>query len=403
MHIILVIYGGLDQVTGGYLYDRKVVSFLRAKGIEVEVASLPSRPYMCAALQGLTAQVRSLIKSRGGKKHDRPLVVIDELTHPSLLIPLLFRSGTLGHVVVLVHHLRCDERRGPIGRLISGLIERLLLNRSAHIIVNSSITEISVRKRLRREIPLFVCRPGCDTLPQPLDTAEGIGMRHSEEGVRLLTVGNIIPRKGHMALIRGLRPLRHMKWRLTIVGKDEPESRYSKRLHALIDAEDMGCRVSFAGTVDDRELVRLYSSADIFLFPSSHEGYGIALAEALRFGLPFIASDSGGVREIVGMEGQSDLDAADEDAEEGGRRAKGVRRCRGGFLTEQDHTEAFGLCLRRLIEDSELRKNLSAEATERSRELPSWDDTGACFYRALQAAVDTGKSQSLRSCNQGYA
>ena len=41
MHIGLVIYGSLDTISGGYIYDRKLVEYLRSKGDVVEVISLP--------------------------------------------------------------------------------------------------------------------------------------------------------------------------------------------------------------------------------------------------------------------------------------------------------------------------------------------------------------------------
>jgi glycosyltransferase involved in cell wall biosynthesis len=165
-------------------------------------------------------------------------------------------------------------------------------------------------------------------------------------------------------------------------------------LHTLIDAGHLESRIRFTGTVEDEALIRLYAHADLFLFPSSHEGYGIALAEALRFGLPYVAFDSGGVREITGSEVEVGSSAAgDSDPDPDLVRVGaletslfgGLHRCRGGFLVSRDRPETFRVLLRRLIEDGELRRQLSAGALERSRELPTWEETGACFNRALRS------------------
>jgi glycosyltransferase involved in cell wall biosynthesis len=396
MDIILVIYGSLDQVTGGYLYDRKVVERLRLEGTYVQILSLRKRPYLCTVLQGFTSRVRDLLGAeieKGGS-----LIVIDELAHPSFFIPLLFRLRPVDHLVTLVHHLRADERIGPVQRLIAVILEKVLLNRSAFIVVNSSNTENSVRHRMRKGATarIQVCRPGCDTLREPAGEAIPTDREPSTHGVQLLTVGNVIPRKGHMALLNALTTMSELSWHLTVVGRDDPRTRYSRRLHTSIDEGHLECRIRFTGTVEDEALVRLYTRADLFLFPSSHEGYGIALAEALRFGLPFVAFDSGGIREITGSElgdgfsaaGESNPDPDQDPLRVGtlkNGRIEGLHRCRGGFLVAWDHPETFRVLLRRLIEDGELRRQLSAGALERSRELPTWEETGACFSRALRA------------------
>jgi glycosyltransferase involved in cell wall biosynthesis len=276
------------------------------------------------------------------------------------------------------------------------MFEKVLLNRSSLIIVNSSNTEASVRRWLKTAAPLRVCRPGSDTIRAPDGPATADGRESSEREVRLLTVGNVIPRKGHLNLVVALSTMSELGWHLTVVGKDAPHTRYSRRLHAVIDAGGMEDRVSFTGTVEDEELVRHYGSADLFLFPSSHEGYGIALAEALCFGLPYIAFDSGGIREVSGRHGELETaqeggygtaqvpgDAAPPPADYG---ISGVFRCRGGFLVDRDRPEVFRAVLRRLIEDGELRRRLSDEARERAGGLPTWKETGACFHRALRDA-----------------
>jgi glycosyltransferase involved in cell wall biosynthesis len=183
---------------------------------------------------------------------------------------------------------------------------------------------------------------------------------------------------------------------LTIVGRDDRHTRYSRRLHSAIDSGGIGDRVIFTGSVNDRELVRLYKTSDLFIFPSSHEGYGIALAEALSCGLPYVAFDSGGVREISGIP-TTDIIGDEKLKFEGQRCRTGCKnmrvfeeasRCRGGFLVARNAPEFFGHVLERLVEDGKLRRRLSVEARERYRELPLWEETGDCFHHALLHAAD---------------
>ena len=396
MKTILAIYGDIEQITGGYLYDRKVVFQLREKGVRVRVFSLHKRPYLIAVLQGLNSKVRELCRDASRKDEKRPLLIVDELTHPSFFLPLLFRSRPIPKLVTLVHHLRIEERVGIVERLVSGLFEKVLLNHSALIIVNSSVTETSIRRLLKYDIPVRVCKPGCDTFAHLIDSGTDYEKTASGEEVRLLAVGNVIPRKGHLALVNALLSLRGLGWRLTIVGRDDRHTRYSRRLHAAIDSGGIGERVIFTGSVSDGELVRLYKASDLFIFPSSHEGYGIALAEALSCGLPYVAFDSGGVREIIGL---PTTDSRDDEKQniEGKRRRTGFEnmrvidgacRCRGGFLVARNAPEPFRQILERLIEDGKLRRKLSAESRKRYRELPLWEETGDCFYLALLHAAD---------------
>src|SRR5678815_595751 len=100
MRVGLVVYGGLETVTGGYLYDRQLVDFLTARGDTVEVVSLPSASYARALVNSLSPAVGRRLD---GLRVD--ILLQDELCHPALL-----RSRRCP-VVAVVHLLRSDEHR----------------------------------------------------------------------------------------------------------------------------------------------------------------------------------------------------------------------------------------------------------------------------------------------------
>ena len=75
MKLGFLIYGSLDTLSGGYLYDRKLVDFLRDRGDSVEIISLPWRNY--------AAHLSDNLYFRLPLKLD--LLIQDELNHPSLL------------------------------------------------------------------------------------------------------------------------------------------------------------------------------------------------------------------------------------------------------------------------------------------------------------------------------
>src|SRR5574338_1284656 len=98
MRLGLLIYGSLDTLSGGYLYDRKLVEYLQLQGDTVEIFSLPWRNYAAHLTDNLAFRLPQ-----------GPLLLIqDELTHPSLLA-----ANARPHpypVISLVHHQRHSEQ-----------------------------------------------------------------------------------------------------------------------------------------------------------------------------------------------------------------------------------------------------------------------------------------------------
>ena len=115
---------------------------------------------------------------------------------------------------------------------------------------------------------------------------------------RLVSVGRLVPVKGHDALLRafGAAARAGLDADLEIVG-DGPER---ARLEAIAVAEGLAERVRFSGALADDALVSALGRADAFVLPSRREGFGVALVEALATGLPALATRSGGPDDIVG-------------------------------------------------------------------------------------------------------
>ena len=75
---------------------------------------------------------------------------------------------------------------------------------------------------------------------------------------------------------------------------------YLEELKRLVDNLSLRERVTFHGRVEDDELSRLYSSADVYLIPTlRHEGLPLALLEAMAHGLPTISSYIGGNMDVI--------------------------------------------------------------------------------------------------------
>ena len=107
MYVGLLIYGSLETISGGYLYDRKLVEHLRRQGDRVEIVSLPWRSYLRHVGDNLSPALLSRLKSL-------PVDVLlqDELNHPSLFwLNRRLRSQVGYPILSIVHHLRSREAR----------------------------------------------------------------------------------------------------------------------------------------------------------------------------------------------------------------------------------------------------------------------------------------------------
>ncbi len=116
-------------------------------------------------------------------------------------------------------------------------------------------------------------------------------------GLRLLSVGNLRPVKGHDVLIRAFASAidAGLDASLTIVGQgSEGES-----LAALAASLRCADRIRFTGALGEKRLLDEYAKADAFVLASRSEGFGVVYTEALATGLPVIATRCGGPEDIV--------------------------------------------------------------------------------------------------------
>jgi glycosyltransferase involved in cell wall biosynthesis len=128
------------------------------------------------------------------------------------------------------------------------------------------------------------------TLPERLPTKETQGI------LRLLCTGRADRQKGFQMAIMALSKLPELDIHLDIVGTGD----YLGELKKLAERLELNDRITFRGRVDDTELYRFYSEADIYLIPTlRYEGLPLALLEAMAHGIPTISSDIGGNSDVI--------------------------------------------------------------------------------------------------------
>ena len=368
MRIGLVIYGSLDTLSGGYLYDRKLVEYLRACGDSVEIISLPWRSYPRHLLDNFSPAWRRRLAAL-----NLDILLQDELNHPSLAgVNRVFKNAPFP-VVSIVHHLRASEEH-PVWRLpFYRWVERRYLASVDGFVFNSCTTQANVETLLlnrkerkgRKETPRIVAYPAADHLDVP--TAEKVQGLIDERSVRfgpveLLFVGNLIPRKGLHHLLAALARLPDRNWRLHAVGRADVDSGYTARIRTQIERLGLGQAVTLHGRVSDSTLTEYLTRCHLLVVPS-YEGFGIVYLEAMAFGLPVIASTAGAAHEIA---------------------QPGVN----GFLVEPADTDKLAQTLIHCLDDRSALAEMGRAARQVYDRHPVWAETGERIRSFLVERAD---------------
>ena len=298
MRVGLVIYGTLDTVSGGYLYDRQLVAFLRGQGHTVEIISLPWRSYPAHLADNNDP---ALLRRLAGLDVD--VLLQDELNHPSLayLNPRLRDRGRRYPVVSIVHHLRSEEEHPAAVMPVYRSVETSYVNSVDGFIFNSETTRGNVTRLLDAPKPGVVVYPAADHIapPDAATVRSLIAARGQEERpLCLIAVGNLIDRKGIHDVIAALATLPRGAFTLDVIGNGDVDPAYTAALRAAITEHTLSDAVTLHGALSHGEIGRRLAAADLFVLPS-YEGFGIVYLEAMAHGLPVIAATAGAAHEIV--------------------------------------------------------------------------------------------------------
>jgi glycosyltransferase involved in cell wall biosynthesis len=352
----LIIYGSLDTLSGGYLYDRQLVRYLRAAGCQVDILSLPWRNYPAHLIDNFRLPWISKIASG-----NYDLLLQDELNHPSLfLLNYLLRKQTDSSIISIVHHLRSSEDHPAIYLPIYRSVERRYLRSVDGFIFNSQTTRRIVNQVIGQTKPYIVVYPAADHRQPPAhDTVvQAITQRLQQSApLQLLFVGNLTERKGLHTVLRALARVESSRWHLHIVGSPEIHPNYSHAMHEMGDTLALSPRLTWHGRLSDQELARLYATSDLLVMPS-YEGFGIVYLEAMAYGLPVIATNAGGAPEVV---------------------SPGIN----GFLIPPDDDLSLAKYLDHLISNRVHLTTLAYHARARYEEHPTWEQSMGSAYQWL--------------------
>jgi glycosyltransferase involved in cell wall biosynthesis len=343
VRVAFVTVGDTNRLTGGYLYNARVLVALREMGIWVEEI-IPC---------GASPEEQEEATSRLGTTLDPghfDVIVVDALAR-IVCSPHLDRWHKQRPVVAMVHELPSVAG----GDAVSREHEEPLL-RSDRVISVSDHGRSILEDRGVLATRIRVVPPGSDRLPKGDESDRPV----PDGTVRALCVAQWIPRKGILELVRAWALHERPGASLELVGETDADPDYAASVRAAIaDAPDASIAVK--GPVDDATLAAAYAAADLFVLPSRYEGYGVVYAEALAQGLPVVACDAGPVPELLGRE--------------------------AALLVPPGDVEALSGALDLLLNDAGTRGRMSSAARRRAEALPRWEDTAASFLRVLRELV----------------
>jgi glycosyltransferase involved in cell wall biosynthesis len=351
MALAFLLPGPLDQLTGGYLYDRRIVEGLRAAGRCVDVIELAGH-YPAADAEACRAAASALAALPDGSA-----AVIDGLALPAFADCLATHTRRL-RVVGFIHHPLSHETGLPadVAQAFAALEARLwpLLR---GVICPSAHTAAAVRASGVAADRIEIVMPGTAKPAKPAPARAP----NAAAPLNLLTVGTVTPRKGHLLLIEALAGLRDCAWRLTCIGSLERDIATAAALREAIRAHHLEDRIVLAGESASPVLAAAYECVDLFVLPSYEEGYGMVYAEALAHGLPVIATMAGAIPETVPAD--------------------------ASLLVPPGDVAALRDALRRVLNDVPLRARLAAGAARAAVALPDWPSAVTRWANALDRLI----------------
>jgi glycosyltransferase involved in cell wall biosynthesis len=170
------------------------------------------------------------------------------------------------------------------------------------------------------------------TIHNGIEQDAPMSVPNPDQTVHLVCVARFSPQKSQALLVRALEAV-HEPWHLSFVGEGPLED----EVRRLVLERGLESRVDFLGARDD--VADILARSQIFILPSNWEGFPLTILEAMRAGLPVVASDVGGVREAV---------------------VEGVT----GYLIPRDDVRTLTERLTRLIRDDSLRTMLGMRSRE---------------------------------------
>jgi len=279
----------------------------------------------------------------------------------------LFQSARL--VIITVHdiaYIRFPNLMNKSRQNYKKRILRISIENADTIVADSLSTKRDIVEYYgTNEEKIRVVHLGVESRFRPISNVEEYRLKNKLPSKMILNVGTLEPRKNVVSLIKAFEKLKQKgckDYKLVIAGE---KGWLYKQIFKEVEHSDLKNEIMFLGVVKDEDLPMLYNCADIFVYPSLYEGFGLPPLEAMACGIPVITSNTSSLPEVIG------------DA---------------GLMV--DPTDVTSLCenMYNLLKDRKLWYHMSSKGLERSK-LFSWDNTAKQILKIYDEAFSVYKSQ----------
>ncbi|HRJ43709.1 MAG: glycosyltransferase family 4 protein [Caldilineaceae bacterium] len=227
----------------------------------------------------------------------RPVELFHATDHLLPCLPQTPTVFTLGDLTFLSH----AQTHARLNRTFLRLMMPIFLRRASGIITISVSTQRDMEAQYGPlTTPSAVIYPGIHSRFRPVrdeNLLAAIRARYQLPARFILYVGTIEPRKNLPVLIRAFHQADLAGVKLVIGGK---KGWMYEETFAQVQALSLEDRVVFTGFIPDGDLPALFSLADLFVFPSQYEGFGLPVLEAMACGTPVITSNVSSLPEVAG-------------------------------------------------------------------------------------------------------
>ncbi len=364
--VLLATLGDPDQLSGGYLYHRRLADLAPAHGIRFGFVSVPEGPF---PLPALTA--RRLTHAILGEAPDA--VIVDSIV--AAYLPPAMRRLTRVPLIGSLHQPPGGMDHGPLRTRVQAHLDLLVYRQiPVHLVASQYLAEQLVLAGLPRR-RLHVVPPGRDVIPgvggngAADPAAAGAVTDHEHADLRqgraaaFLCVANWIPRKGIAPLLEAFARLPPDAGTLHLVGQTDVDPAYAAGLRRRLADPALEGRVVVHGPRSLEEVAAFYAAADVFVLPSTQEPYGTVYGEAMAMGLPVVGVAAGNLPHLAA------------DGEE-------------GRIVPVGDPAALADAMLELARDEALRCRLGEAARRRAQKRPTWTETAALFFGILRRVVE---------------
>ncbi len=277
---------------------------------------------------------------------DRLFAGVDLFHATDHVLPYLAGVQTVFTLHDLTFRL-CPETHSPANRwYLTVMMGRFLRAAGAIVAVSECTRRDAIRLYGLEGSRVRVIYPGVGPQFRPADPGKvaAIRRRYGLPERLILYVGTIEPRKNLPALLRAYSALRRRgcEHRLAIVGR---EGWRSHGFWGTLKELGLGGEVLMPGYVPDADLPALYGAAEVFVFPSLYEGFGLPVLEAMACGTPVVCSAVSSLPEVAGE---------------------------AALLVPPEDAGALAAAIERVLGDPALRARLRAEGLARARRF-TWE------------------------------